>query len=161
MKFKSLVLGFVVIGSLFLGSKEASAQPIAAPTKASVSAPDLSNIVSVHLNFYQCSGYSGTGNATVGTGCSATPFQSGVDIPVSNVTNLAVADQFGNKQQLNLTQAPISGYLSSTPLGVPFVAALQLVGDQIVKGTSALSAVSNPLVSGKATPATPTGLVLF
>lgn len=147
--------------ALTLLPRLAAAQIVTQPQSAHFT-HDMVGVISVHLNFYQCTGFTGTGQTAVGTGCAATPFQTGVDIPAASVALLNPVDQFGNNRAVSLVAAPVNTYLSSTPLGVPFVAAMAATGDPNAGlGVSPVSAVSNPFFPGLRAAAAPAGVHLF
>ena len=139
----------ILIGVVLLGlvASQAQAQAVTGPKTATFAQPagDIPLTLSYQLDFFQCA--SVTAGACVGQ--AATPFQSGVVIPVASVTTQA-PDANGNNRTFPLTTAPASGLLGAIPVGTPFVATLIVNGDPAQgEGTSGRSAASNPFFMPK------------
>ena len=138
---------WIGVGLLVLSASHARAQAVTGPTKAVFAQPagDIPLTLSYQMDFFQCA--SVTAGACVGQ--AATPFQSGVVIPVASVTTQA-PDANGANRTFPLNTAPASGLLGAIPVGVPFVATLIVNGDPAQgEGTSGRSAASNPFFMPK------------
>lgn len=141
-------------------AQPASAQVTTNPQTASFTLDDASfaTITAVHLDFFSCTSLSPAGLCN---GQATQPLQAGVDIPKASVLTLSPVDQFGNNRKFSLTTSPVNGLLTSVPIGAPFVAEVNTVGDPNQgMANSDRSAASAPFFSGLKKGTAPQGLRL-
>lgn len=149
MRIKSVCLLALVIG---LYAAPAQAQLAVNPASVNFSHPpaEFDQTASYHVDFFQCTSV-GTGGVCVGR--AAGPFQTGFDVPKSQVTNAT------NERVISLQAPPASGVLAAMPTGVAFVISIQAIGDPAV-GASGISARSpdtpTAFIARGRTPAAPT-----
>lgn len=136
----------VTIVAVLLRAAPIYAQPTSAVFNA-VDA-DFTNTLSYHLEFFQCTAPPVNG---VCAGVSTTPFMSGVDVPIAQVTTLAQPDCTVTpcvNRSFSLAIPPANGYLNATPTGVFYLATLVAKGDPAKgMGDSGRSAASPPFLA--------------